>query len=193
MMYLCHTARVYFGVPTLNISRCFFIIEIGSPPICRVEMYENLLHSFALPLAPPPFMSRTRNSCVSVYYREALASSSPSPPSLLLSLSWSPLSSSCCNCSRRLVCFFFCYCYIYVYLFTVSRLQKNARGRENVENTKSEPEEDGRRLEASSATTQENCVLLQSGCEMFAFLCLFISQPALRSDAMLRTTQAIKS
>jgi len=34
---------------------------------------------------------------------------------------------------------------------------------------------------------QENCVILQSGCEMFAFLCLFISQPALRSDAMLKT------
>lgn len=34
---------------------------------------------------------------------------------------------------------------------------------------------------------KENCVILQSGCEMFAFLCLFISQPALRSDAMLKT------
>lgn len=36
---------------------------------------------------------------------------------------------------------------------------------------------------------KENCVILQSGCEMFAFLCLFISQPALRSDAMLKTKE----
>lgn len=86
-------------------------------------------------------------------------------------------------------------CFLSFYLLFICYKKKNEErytkgNREKQKNKKRHILSDaqgGREIEKGRLKEKENCVILQSGCEMFAFLCLFISQPALRSDAMLKT------